>query len=707
MAFTDPSDKLFSPSSSTAEESRGTNAMRMQPIPEVANINSPLSRSIKNPGSVNYKADDTWGTIFKGIAKVGDQAIEAADTVVKLDIDDTIRTGVRAIQDQHAIAANELKTNILAEGPSNSASDAPPGLFSNFNKMNTLAKAKRVGAISDSRYTSELQELVSGVKMRYPGYVKEIDEKIKSITGQDPGNTMRELNQKEIDLYRQMQTANADKQSQYLRTNEEYLPPNWKNMSMDEIQSVVENKKRTMQDFKADEALYNFRQRHGIDQTTNIEGTFNAKGSAVISDAITQITQHPAVQKLMANPQDMKPEEIQAATQVINMVKLQATQSIHQFGNTPLDYDPKTGYSENPQNTYRFLLSKGKDASRYNNIVEQIFRPINELQDALTKGEGANVQTYANMIKLMEQKGGYDALKNSNSISKWKYLNGALGSEFLRSIVTTEEGVGLFRDVLEAKNDALRVDNLEGSVGRGEPFSVQAQNAQKNGTFKAKDWRNMLGDKLKTITSNDPKVTPAAKANTLKSIIDDPDPLYFIRELGVDQKLDNYSKVVSPEMIKTAKSMGAEAFAKYSMWAKTNFQHAFKSTGDSIRDDIQSSRHWDIRYNPEKAQFDYTLTEQGRREGLKNPNSMFYGLDRSTILKLEILNKGLKDMQEVYKAGGVDGKEELARLVQTLGLEEGDLKKQGFWYQIHSKSDKMINQMIDNLKKPYQKKEQE
>src|SRR5690606_14213693 len=114
-------------------------------------------------------------------------------------------------------------------------------------------------------------------------------------------------------------------------SNEEYLPPNWKNMSMDEIQSVVENKKRTMQDFKADEALYNFRDRHGIDQTTNIEATFNHKGSVIISDAITQITQHPAVQRLMANPENMSPQEIQAATQVINMVKLQATQAIHQF----------------------------------------------------------------------------------------------------------------------------------------------------------------------------------------------------------------------------------------------------------------------------------------------------------------------------------------------------------------------------------------
>lgn len=67
---------------------------------------------------------------------------------------------------------------------------APPEVKNAANTTSRLQQALDAGTISQAYYDSQLLSIYKGLRAKYPGYNKEIDSIVQSVTGKDPTNAM-------------------------------------------------------------------------------------------------------------------------------------------------------------------------------------------------------------------------------------------------------------------------------------------------------------------------------------------------------------------------------------------------------------------------------------------------------------------------------------------------------------------------------------
>ena len=693
MAFQDPASSFFGPAAGGREESRGTNRVALQDIPSAANIGSPNNISIKNPGSVQYKEDRTWETVFKGAASLGNTAIEATDAVIKLDIDDTLRKGVRNIQEQHLAAATDIKQDIL-DTSTEDRGNTPIGLQQGLQRMDTLQKAKRYGSIGDSNYNAQLSELVGGLKTRYAGYEREIDNKIKEISGVDPANALRVSMQADIDAMQKANQAKRSEMDKWRDTNAKYLAgiPNVENYSYKELQKIVGEKKATEYEIDMDRKRLDWEKDRGVDIQSKTEKAFNKAGTNVLSSSMSAMFSDPSIAAFINNPD---PSKLDATTiknieTALNIYERQLDTGLDSLANTKLG-------NSNDGTTYLTEIAKGGDYTRFKNAKEVIKQPFLDFKNSLLNKDTGALTFYSRYIKNIEDIATADIYDKHKFLRYYKSMTNAVGANAM-GVLASSQGNTLIKELATAAQDAVTMRNLGSSVTAGEPLSIQLQRGRENG-FKNTDFLNNVRGITTIITSKDPATKPEAKLNAAKSVFEDPDQKMFLRSLGPDEKMNGFTRMINDETRTSVKDMGPNMYGKYQSWAHTNFQYAFRETADTVVDVGKSNPYVDVKYNVETGRIEYTPNAAGMKYYRGDMVAWREGVGSEFINKVDKLNAGIAAMENVYKDGGIDPKQQVGAMINSMGLKDEGVKKEGFLYNLRKSTGEAIMKLQDNSKR--------
>ena len=693
MAFQDPSSSFFGPASGGREESRGTSRIALQDIPSVANIGSPNSISIKNPGSVQYKEDKTWETVFKGAASLGNTALEATDAVIKLDIDDTVRKGVRNIQEQHLTAATDIKQEIL-DTSTEDKGNTPIGLQQGLQRMDTLQKAKRYGSIGDSNYNAQLSELVGGLKTRYSGYEREIDNKIKEISGVDPANALRVSMQADIDAMQRANQAKRSEMDKWIDSNSQYFAdiPNWQQKSYQELQAIVGQRKATKETLDRDNKFLAWQKERGVDIQSQTEKAYNKAGTALQSTAMTNMFRDPTIAAFLANPD---PSKLDATAMknigiALDVFERQLDQGLDGLANTPLG-DRKDG------TTYLTEIAKGGDYTRFKNAREVIKQPFLDFKNSIMNKDSGAMGFYSRYIKNTEDIATAEMYERHKFLPSYKAMTNAVGANAM-GVLAGAQGNVLIKGLARAAQDAVSMRNLAGSVTSAEPLSIQLQRGRENG-FSNSDFLNNVRGLTTVITSKDPATKPEAKMNAAKSVFEDPDQKMFLRSLGSSEKMSGFTRMINEDTRTSVKEMGPNVYGKYQNWAHTNFQYAFRETADTIVDVGKTNPYVDVKYNVETGRIEYAPNAAGMKYYRGDMVAWREGVGSEFINKVDQLNSGIAAMENVYKDGGIDPKQQVGAMINSMGLKDEGVKKEGFLYNLRKSTGEAIMQLQDNSKR--------
>lgn len=679
MAFQDPSSSFFGPDRGGREESRGTNRIALENIPSAANIGSPNSISIKNPGSVQYKEDKTWETVFKGAASLGNTAIEATDAVIKLDIDNSLRKGVRNIQEQHFAEATAMKEDILDSSTEDNKSSTPIGLQQGMTRMDTLMKAKRYGSISDTNYYVQLGDVVSGLKSKYAGYEREIDNKIKEISGVDPANAVRASMQNDIDALKAAAKTKRSDDEKWIDQNVQYFAhlPDWKMKSMPWLKEYTA--KAQAQEYQG--KLYDTEvarlEKEGKDPVNTADRAIREKLTNLSTKAINETFDALGGQdflKRMAAGQ-LSPEELKNGVAALNQLELRYNQGAAALMSAKID-----GL---PGETYGTILSRGNQQSRVENAIKYGASVITGMRDMLgSKDSTAALNLYGTLSKQLADKVGYDIHRNNNTFMIIETIRKSAGDQYMTrlAIQPDQDGNTIEQEAVKASRLAFRLKNAsETTSGKG-TMSAQVQRLEADINTTPRQWKDFVEDKTEILSN--PNYNPETQRAAAQVIFGDGNKTYFLRKVGASESMNVFTRFINDDISKNMSKLGPETLKQYADWATANFENVFKRTGDTVKDTALSSPNSTTKYNPETNRIELEPTPAA----LKMFGGSRAAFERSLPIGLRTsvdkLNQGIMAMENVYKNAGMDPKTEIPAMLNGLKLDTIGQGERSFWQQL-------------------------
>ncbi len=705
MAFSDPANNFFSPASGGREESRGTSALRMEPIPEVQNISSPRSMSVRDPGSVSYKEDKTWETIFKGVAKVAGDVTQGVDTVIKLDLDKTLREGVDNIRQAHIFEGTAQLEGALSTA--NKTDELPVGVRQGMDRIDTLTKAKRFGSISDTNYLTQVADLVSGVKTRYSGYTKEIDEKIKSIVGVDPANALRASIVSDIDALRTQQASQQNKWDTYVAQKGSKFPVGYENMTEAEIRMSVAKTEKSEHDLDMYKKQYDLLTEHGLDARSQTKDNYSKQLNRNVAVSMNA-TMDSFAKKLGPNWLDdialgkMNPESRKAAIAGVDKLIRSVDTAAVTLANSPAS-------DKEPGTTFASVITRGGKQKELDDAIEWAKRPLMMIKKAVEEGDAVSLKLATAQLKAMESEVGLEMHRQNPELMQLEVLQKAIGPAAYNTLLTTKD-TGLMEPSIRVSKDIFRIKNTKEVALEGKSLSDSIKESREKNISSPQVNREIINRPITLLTSKDPLTTPEVKANAAKSIFLDNDPGFLLRNTPPSQKMDVYTKLVNEETRAAVKGLGPDIYQNYTKWADENFKNVFKDTASTIVYNVTSSPYYTIAYDPESNRIKTTLTNDGVRYQAGGGGLVSAVIPKQTADAVSKLNAGLASIEGVYKDAGIDPKMATATLIRDLSLEEKNMKKEGFFYTIDKaifdktmpvieNEIKGINKMKDNILK--------
>lgn len=180
--------------------------------PDVPNTQPGDWTNISKPVS-DIQADKSTGIALAGAGDLISSATKIADTWVKENINEDVRTNVDRLRDE-ATASYEISRNQQTLAPE--TPQIPGGLQAGLERVNALGQAQAqsgggTGKANDTLYTAALNSYAKQLRNQYPGYRDYIDSKIQQVSGIDPANAYMRNLLEDINRNSQSQKGEVDK----------------------------------------------------------------------------------------------------------------------------------------------------------------------------------------------------------------------------------------------------------------------------------------------------------------------------------------------------------------------------------------------------------------------------------------------------------------------------------------------------------------
>lgn len=169
---------------------------------------NPQTDDVNPQGAISSRSQGT-GTntalqsLFAGVGDTVTSGVQTADNYIQNKIEDNARYSFDAINNENGLDAGSI----------------PAELTQSADGLRKLANAHIQGKVTQEHYYMQLASTLKGLRAKYPGYEKEVDDIVTKVTGTKPANAFRDQLFQNINNQEQLAKEGQNKTQQFIQSN--------------------------------------------------------------------------------------------------------------------------------------------------------------------------------------------------------------------------------------------------------------------------------------------------------------------------------------------------------------------------------------------------------------------------------------------------------------------------------------------------------
>lgn len=621
-------------------------------------------------------ADTSFETLFSGIGQALGQGVQTADTFVQNKIEDDSRYAFDSLNQEFGFDAGDY-------GEDGGANAIPSEILQSGDGLNRLARAQAQGKVTPEYYYQRLASTMKGLRAKYPGYEKQVDDILAKVTGTRPANAFRDALFANIN---QAQAAAADSQAQFDRwaTSEGNI-----GYVSTMYPDIFTNPERYASPEAQAKVMTAIGQRKGaVDIATDTEKLNNADksvsgpqvskwASSVVNTHIFGAVQQAGVGEGGSNilssamaDNVISPDEGAAIQTYLARVKMQARQDV-------LNRWSREGFARN------------FSQAEMNNYIDEALAGVTEIEQYIQQGNVQQATVVAQRLKVqqdMDNEALYQAAPELRTAAAIRGISEPGAAQIVDEVIAAKGGGTQF---LDWSNQVIMRDIAGASVDGRVSLSRKMEIINSAPGKTAQEKQTILGQSLDTelsaITSG--KLAPEKIGAYVKqNYNDDIDTLFNAVDdstvgKGGSQRLKLFQKMFDPKVTKAIVDSGdQEAFRMYMGAAldKATQVPEFRRTAADLSEQLDYSKYARVEYDPERNRL-IIKTNPDAFRGENALGAMGQIALRNSVEKAsQAFNNTLNTIVPIIEASGSDELEGVKQFAKTLALDLGT-DGQGFY----------------------------
>lgn len=633
------------------------------------------------------KPSDGLATLFEDISSGLGAAVKGIDDVIKLDIEETLRSDVDTVRKEFGIEQATLFDTTVS---SNTKQPAPQDLQRAGNDLERLKKAYVNGTLKESHYWARLNSSVRQMRARWPSHADYIDNTISSITGGIPANRVRqELQQEAAELKAKQQASAREGKQNYERLfftalNSGSLPVDFnqrkasgKPYGFDELAEAVAIKERNKADLEIQTKRLNL--VNAKDQAEQEKATDIARRSVFtrigeITNANTKGTLGHDWSTFQTNLKSLQEKRggVPLSGEELNQVRTQwgnLRSQIETIANQALaeDFAPNTSFL------------KVLDNKNVQDIRDNVKSYLDTYDKALTDQNFGLLGSLTNRTQAVIESDKYKVLTTSNALRRMTLAKDMLGDAGSSLILTQPSNLN---EIQKALQDYV----VTNAVTEGAPLREEFRKHDKQ----SNEYYKQTTDNLLSVVK-DSKASKEATTNVAQSLFGQGN-LKLIEDFSVPEKLNVFEKFTEPaiatNLYNLSKKTGGQEWNNYKNWTQLTFQAVYSSLIDEMNS-IQANRPFvDVTFDKDRVAFKMVAKPQPKNTltGLFDQQPEMYA--RRSIDKL---NRAINRLAQVYILDKEDAGEEVQKIILEKGFNPQTPKDKGIRFY------SLVNAIEDSL----------
>lgn len=626
--------------------------------------------------------NQAFEALFSGLGEAISNGVQTADTFVQSKIEDEARYGYESINDEMGLSVNTV----------------PSELTQSQEGLQKLAAAHMQGNITNEYYYQRLASTLKGLRSRYPGYEKQVDSIVQSVTGVNPANAYRNALMQNIENQQQLVASQQGKFDTWANTKEnsevlgvlypdfysnpeKYADPEMRNQvraNVSQYQGRIRLSEDTTKLMSADKTV-------AKGQLGQLFGT--VANGYIVGGSEAAGVDSPNVQNLLQNALadgKVAPEEQEQINGFLAQIRVKAEQDMRQryqtsewgskFTSSDLNEEIKNALA--PIDSMTELVNSGN---------------ISQAAQIAARNKAVTDQATADLYKKFPEIGTASAIRNISEVAADKIIDQLIESQGGgMSFINKTLGKDITKSLTTGKTTMTQVtDNILAAQGKA-------------GKEKEQLLSSVLDGAVGTLTS--PDASPDIKANTVQNVYgDNLDATWEVVDnsvgaKGTSQRFRLYQKMFNPKITKEIQALNdPKALATYTAAAVDKFQQIpeFRRAAADLTENIDYTKYLRAHYDPARNRVILEANEEAINNiGFFERGSSAYSGQRfqlqAAIKAKDAFNQGLAVMAPIIEANGADETEGIKTLMQSVAADLQKDPKQGFFGWLNESLDNMI-----------------
>ncbi len=600
--------------------------------------------------------NNTWQSLFTGAAQIGSAGVKALDEGVQTNIYEEARSDVDKVRTLHGAEALN-------------AGDTPKEIAAGKKHIEKLAAAQASGTIRESHYYGQLNAIVKGLRSKYPGYDRQIDNIIQEVTGVTPANavvsSLRREAEQDANEAKAKASAAQNRYESFIRRADvmaalpRVFPDFYTNPGkyseaqiLAGVSSVLATDAASDAQHKAlkqGEEANTVREGQAFDVARQHASTYSAQ---VITGALNTAPKgNEWLRKVQSG--DIKPDEkdIVAGIQTGAQWVTKAEQAANEY----LAKD-QGGWS---------MGGKLNDDQK-KEVINEFTRPAKQFLEAVQNKDWGLVSVYSTENKLKSDIATREVMNRVPTAPYIEALRKIVGEQYVNQALT-QSG-----ELLSTFNQHLKTfGSLVAATGGSLPSFVKDTKTLPGTDTKIYPLK--IDDAVAKIT--DPSVRPEIAIGNAKFLFQD-QSTDFLTQFAFKDQTNLYAKMVNTEMSTRMRKLSEkdpQLWEAYKNWGVNNFHHLFRSHAASVQDAIIRRKNMDITYNGDTAQFSWKEKfDATPGDILGDFERLFSGWATSDLKEM---NVAMASVKKLYELDGTDHTTDMLGILANLNLNPGATKE--------------------------------
>lgn len=628
--------------------------------PDVGNAPAPDFTGVSRGTGPNR----AFEALFSGVGNALEQGVRTADTYIQNKIEDDARYGFESQNQEFGLDSDVVPSEITqtSEG------------------LSALALAHQQGKVTPEYYYQRLTATMKGLRSKYPGYEKEVDNIIQNVTGTRPANAFRDALFQNIASAQQAAASSQTKTETFVQNNSKYLNEDeilnpQKYGGLEGLSTTINLRKSREYQWEAEEKQVERDQKLAL-PTLNQRFNFTAADSlSQLSKAVGFGDQSFDTGLRNLGTSGFTPEQQANAVAGIDSVIAQTEARMIQDQSRP-------AFSTLPPTQLRDMRVAA-------------LQPLRDIREKIAGKDYSGAAILAASLQLSQDQAKAQLYKTDPRFTTLDALKGIAPdvANTMTNEIIQESGSS------RAFFDKVSTYNLVGGVVQGADTSNSViDRLENNPNLNQAQKNSEAGSYVDGLTRTLGKAEiPSEQLSQiiLKNYAEDSGADRLWSAVTSDQKLALYSKLFSPEITKKVFENGSdEAKAAYQNAAVNRFQNIpeFREAAANLSEQLPYAQFAQASYDPRTNRLRIDVD----RSAMANLGYFQRDNQQAEIQRLgqfaDKFNQALTVMAPIIEGAGGDETEGVKRLLSDMNVEVNGGKKTGVYY--------WLSTVVDDLLKP-------